>query len=250
MATRTLSDIDLAMRYEYYLLGMDARHPPAQTYRLLRDTYRELRERLTTEGVTIFLSSVEVATTGSGKSPGVPGTVVSYLDFGITTTQPFTVVTRVDILDGTWRELEHISYDAALNYTDGISVSTTRAWCEYACGEVASGDDLSQGPRILLIPPASSGVKLRITGLSTMSDIVAATPLYLEFGVDQYMMARAAASIAECDGEIDTAQFRLQKAEVIYQSLRKRLKNRTPSPVQRTHTRPSIVGHRRRAWYG
>src|SRR5512137_181258 len=124
MSYRTLAELESDIRFRYDIEGFTTRHPQTNIIRLLNDAYRALRDRLTSDGSLLFVSSTEGVETVTGRTAGCPGTLLS-----VTVFPSFIVVFEVHCLIGSsWVPLAHRHLMDALTDTDNSTTGTPRGW--------------------------------------------------------------------------------------------------------------------------
>ena len=241
MSYRTLATIEADIRYRYDVEGFTARHPQANLFTLINDAYRTLRERLTSEGSSVFLSIQEATVTGIGRTSGYPGTLLQAHAF-----ESFTLVNGVNVQEGSsWRPLNHISLSDALNRDDGSTTGIPDSWClaGVSCEGTTGASPLTQGVRIVVCPSLDTYRNFQVFGLELWTDLTGATDRFAtDIGFHEYIMAAVGVDLATRDDDAKLYGARIQERERVYQDIKKRSKNRDPAPTRRVDVR------RRRGW--
>lgn len=233
MSYRTLVDLDADIRYRYDLLGFESRHPQANVYALINDAYRTLRDRLTSDGSLVFISSTEGSQTTTGRTSGYPGTLLSSQIFGT-----FTIVHEVHVQVGvSWVPLAHRSLADALTHTDNSTTGCPNAWA-LAGVSAESGAYDRQGLQVLIIPSLDQVRTFRVLGLKSWTDLTSHTDRILtDMGFHEFIMAYVGLAIANRDDDVQLYEKRFIEVERVYQDLKLRAKRRDPAPTRRIDVR-------------
>jgi hypothetical protein len=237
MAYRTLAELESDIRYRFDIEGFTARHPQANLFRLINDAVRTLRERLTSDGSRLFVTTTEAAQATTGRTAGYPGTILDgFLLY-------FTIVFEVHCLIGTsWIPLVHRHMMDALTDTDDSRTGIPQAWCLAGFTEVGhAGTGIirpAQLEQILIFPPLDFPRTFRVIGLETWTELTASTDrIFSDFGVTEYVYASVGSAIAQRDDDVALFAARRQELEIVYQDLKNRSKQREPAPTRRVDVR-------------
>lgn len=237
MSYRTLAELESDIRYRYDIEGFTARHPQAQIFRLINDAYRALRDRLTSDGATLFLVSLEGTQTTVGKSANYPGTVLANSIFG---NNNLSVITEVHCkVGGYWRPLAHHSFADALTDSDAATTGVPQAWALAGVSlESASGTSTGQALNILITPALDQVREFRVVGTLSWSDLTSATDrMMTDLGLHEYIIASVGVDLIIRDDNAALWDRRFAERERVYADVRKRTKHRDPGPKRRIDVR-------------
>jgi hypothetical protein len=235
MSYRTLAEIESDIRFKYDIEGFTSRHPQTNLFRLINDAYRDLRDRLTSDGSLLFVSSTEATQTVTGRTTGYPGTILTAATFG-----SFEIVHEVHCKVGSsWIPLRHSHLMDALTDTDDSTVGVPQAWALVGLdGETGGVTVTGQGQRILITPPLDAARSFRILGLKAWVDLdTVADRLFSDMGLLEYVVAHVGVVLAQRDDDVALYQARLLERDTVYKDLSKRAKRRDPAPARRVDVR-------------
>jgi len=235
MPARTLAQLQDNLLYRYDLTGFTARHPQVSVFRLINDAYREYRERLTSDGVDVFVSSVELTDNTIGKSAAQHGTQLSGLD-GFN----FTVVREVVVKwGGIWMPLVEVAPAELVRLNPMCASGIPQYWSAvHRSEEIGSIADELQWVRIVVTPCTTAPTMFRVTGLRNWSEMTASNDaIYVDFGAEDYIQVHVGLAMAERDEDVNLTPMRREAVESTYRKWLKILSARNPNAVQRTSAR-------------
>lgn len=234
MSYRTMAELESDLRFKYDVEGFTSRHPQANLFRLINDAYRDLRDRLTSDGSLLFVTMQEAPSLTTGKTLGYPGTLLSGAMF-----DGFSIVLEVHAKIGSsWIPLRHSHLADALTDTDDSTTGQPMAWCLAGLSREASSTDGYQGQRILITPPINSVYYFRIVGVLSWVDLdTVGDRLMTDMGLHEFVLASVGVALAQRDDDVALYQARILERETIYQDLKKRSKRRDPAPARRVDVR-------------
>lgn len=237
MSYRTLAEVETEIRFRFDLEGFTSRHPQTNVFRLINDVYRDLRDRLTSEGSTLFISSTEATQSTTGRTSGYPGTLLTAATF-----PSFSIVHEVHCLIGSsWVPLAHRSLADALTETDNSSTGVPMAWC-LAGVNAESGSSTGQQLQLLITPALDVARTFRVLGLKSWTYLTQTTDrIYTDLGLDGYIMAAVGVILVARDDDVELYQARVAERELAYQEIKKRSKRRDPAPMRRVDVRSRRV---------
>jgi hypothetical protein len=233
-----MAELEADIRYRYDLEGFTARHPQANIFRLINDAYRDLRDRLTSDGSLLFVTTAQAAESSTGVTTGYPGTLLANPALG-----EFTTVLEVHCQIGTsWVPLRHRHLMDALTDTDDSATGTPQCWSLVGLSTETGGvTGLLTGSemRILITPPIdTAGRYFRVVGVRRWDDLTLANDrLMTDFGLGEYVVAKVGLVVGGRDDDVNIYAARRLEVETIYQDLKKRSKRRDPSPARRVDVR-------------
>jgi hypothetical protein len=232
MTFRTLTQLEADIRYRYDLESFTARHPQANVFALINAAYRTLRDRLTSEGSTLFATFTEFAQSTTGRSVGFPGTLLAP-----SIPRGFQTVLDVHVrLGNSWVPLRHAALADALTDTDDSVTGEPRAWC-LAGLDTESGGSIAQGIQILITPPLDAARAFRVHGVLQWPDITATESMFTDFGMAEYVVAAVGVVLCDRDDDVALYQARYAERETVYRDVKKRSCRRDPTPTRRVNVR-------------
>jgi hypothetical protein len=235
-----MAELEGDIRSRYDLETFTARHTQASIFRLINDAYRDVRDRLSSDGVTSLNSFATDTALLTGPTGTLPGTAVvstaAYLE-------KFARVDEVHVKDGTsWRPLREISIQDALSYTDLTSNGTPQFWfnagasIEFAGGVAPSFTE--QHVQIVVVPPLDASRMFRVVGLKAWIDLTATTDRVMtDFGLHEYAIRWAGVQLATRDDDVNLWQARKAELGECYSDLLHRMLNRTNQSAVRANVR-------------
>lgn len=229
MTVRTLAQLEQNIRFRWDIKGFEARHPQADIFRLINDAYAALRERLTSDGIDIYCTSIEASAAVTGATTGYSGTILPLSRFGY-----FTMVLDVHaFVNNAWQKLPQKNMGDASNWQVGNA--WPYAWAE--CGNVDElGPHEGQSLRILITPALVSNVAFRVVGLRPWQPLSGvADVINLGYNEEEFIITSVGAVIATRDEDAASqANARLALREAAYAEIARTLKSRTKQgPVKR-----------------
>jgi len=237
-----MTELEADIRTRYDIEGFTARHPQAQIFRWINDAYRELRERITSDGSDIFMAMVGETCTATGPTTvgtgTFPGTILSGAGAFFTYT---SIVKAVYAKFGSsWVRLREVSFDDALNWSDLSANSTPQAWClagvDFTADTAAVESD--QGVRIMVMPPNEVAREFRVHGLQNVAaDLTGTARFMTDLGFHEYLIRQCGVLLANRDDDVALWQARKAELQECYQDILRRCKNRTPGRSARVDTR-------------
>lgn len=236
MSYRTLAELESDIRYRYDIESMTDRHPQANIFRLINDAMRSLRDRLTSSGSTLFLTTTEASQTTTGATSGYPGTLLS------STFGSWAFVREVHVKIGTtYASLMHREFTDALTRFDGVSTGVPESWSMAGISNV--GSPLTGQTANILITPALDVARIfRIIGVASWLDLSTGTDrIATDLGFHEYIVAAVGCDLALRDDDAKLHPVRFAERERIYADIKSRSLRREPTGVQR-------VDVRRRGW--
>ena len=230
-----MADLESDIRYRFDLEGFSARHPTDHIYRMINDAYRDLRDRLSSDGSQLFVSVVESGQL-PGRTPGYPGTVI---DDGFLTV--FTIVHEVHCLLGaSWMPLRHVHLQDALTNSDNSQTGVPMSWALVGIDNETqlTTPVYGQTVNVLIIPPLDQTRSIRIIGVKGWNDLRAPTDkLMTDIGLQEYVLASVGVILAQRDDDAALYGARLQERERTYEDLKHRSKRRDPGQARRVDVR-------------
>lgn len=239
-----MTELESDIRTRYDIEGFTARHPQAQIFRWVNDAWRDLRDRLTSDGSDVFLSMMGEICTATGPSTvgtgTFPGTILAGAGGFFTYT---SIVKAVYMKAGSsWVPLRQISFEEALDWSDLSANSQPQAWClagvDFAYDSSGSPAETDQGMRIMVVPPNEVAREFRIHGLANVAADLGATARFMtDLGFHEYLIRYAGVLLSSRDDDVQLWQARKAELQECYQDILRRSKNRTPGRVSRVDTR-------------
>lgn len=233
MSYRTLAEVEAEIRYRFDLEGFTSRHPQVNIFRLINDVYRDLRDRLTSEGSMLFVTSTEATQSTTGRTSGYPGTLLTAATF-----PSFQIVHEVHCLLGSsWFPLAHRHLMDALTDSDNSTAGTPQGWCLVGL-DAEAGASTGQQQQILILPALDTSRTFRVLGLKSWTYLATSTDrIYTDMGLDGYIMAAVGVIMAQRDDDVALYQARVLERETIYKDVKKRANRRDPAPARRVDVR-------------
>ncbi len=245
MSYRTLAELEADIRYRYDIEGFTSRHPQVNIIRLINDAYRTLRDRLTSDGSMLFVTSTEATQSTIGRTIGYPGTILSTT---IQSFPSFTIVHEVHCLVGSsWVPLAHRHLMDALTDTDNSTTGVPQGWTLVGLSGESGPDQMGalatkQEQRILILPSLDTARTFRVLGVKSWEDITASTDhLYTDMGLWDYVMAEIGLVIAMRDDDVQLYKDRLLEKDQVYKDIKHRALMRAPAAARRVDVRRKRV---------
>lgn len=233
MSYRTLAELEADLRFKYDLEGFTARHPQTNVFHLLNDAYRDIRDRLTSDGVHVFVTSTEATQSTTGRTVGYPGTLLTVATFA-----GFQTVLDVHYLRGnSWIPLRHAALMDALTYSDNSVGGDPLSW-SLAGVDAETGAGSGQSLQVLISPPLTAARTFRIVGVKSWTYLSTSTDrIYVDLGIDKYLLAAVGLVIATRDDDVALYGARAQEVEAAYSDVKKRSSRRAPVATRRIDVR-------------
>lgn len=231
---RTLADLEADIRFLFDIEGFTARHSQAAIFRRINAAYRTLRDRLTSAGCPVYLTSTEVAQATAGRTVGHSGTVLS--DAVMTT---FAVVDSIAVRDGlSWVPLRPASASEAPLYGDGATTGIPEAWAVVGVSAESGTSTTGQHLAVLVWPPLDVARTFRVKGLQAWVDLTTATDAIPDtLGALDYCIAAVGVDLATRDDDVALHQARTAEREAVYRDVLRRAKQREPGTKRRVDVR-------------
>lgn len=232
---RTLGDLDTEIRFLYDLEGFENRHPQWKVFGRIAANYRTLRDRLTSAGSPLFLSSTEVTQTTTGRTVGYSGTLLS--DAVMST---FGVVKSVMVKHGSsWLQLQEV-YPGELDVLDGgETTGVPSKWTSVGVSAETGTILTPQHLGVVVWPSLDAARTFRVTGLKDfdgyLSQVDNAIPDQL--GVCDWLVAAVGLELTNRDDDEKLWVARKKDADDLYQDILRRSKMRTGGSRQRVNVR-------------
>jgi hypothetical protein len=236
MSSRTLADLETEIRFLYDLEGLTTRHTQVAIFRRINANYRTLRDRLTSEGCTLLLASIEAQQTVIGRTTGYSGTLLS--DTLLTVSgNGFVIVTDVAVQVGaSWLAMRHANAGEAEQDTDGVTTGIPSRWGLQGVSNEVGATEQHQG--VLVWPALDAARNFRVTGLPAWPELLLGTNVIADgLGLLDWVIAAVGVEVASRDDDVALYQARVGEREAKLVEVRKRAMRRAPGAVRRVNVR-------------
>lgn len=231
---RTLADLETDIRFLYDLIGFENRHPQATVFKRINANYRSLRDRLTSAGSPLFLSSTEVTQATTGRTVAYSGTLLS--DAVMST---FGIVKSVMVKNGSsWLPLQEV-YAGELDVFDGGEVTgIPTKWCAVGVSAESGTSATTQHLGVVVWPSLDMTRTFRVTGLRAWTDLTLGTDAIPDnMGLCDWLVAAVGLELTNRDDNEKLWVARKKDADDLYQEILCRSKMRTGGSRQRVNVR-------------
>lgn len=163
MGSRTVASLIDDVRYRADIRGMTDRHPDSDIRRLLSQSFRGCRAKLTENGFTGFLAS----TTPAALSTSTPSDG-DYTSIPVPDDSSSILGVDIDLGSGRWVSMEPMSFSARHDYID--RGGPPRSWCIFSLPTTTPDTTLTAGS-IRLYPKTDSAYNYVITYLTQFPEL-------------------------------------------------------------------------------
>jgi len=165
MRTVTLAQLRQDISNQADIAGLTARHGATLLNRLANQSIQRFREKLSNEGARHFLT-VATGTTTTGATSGFPFYKLNAGSLASGIVRIFGVDVKAQ--DGSWRRLEHTTFEDRDSYGGGhpASIGEPRVWAEY------------QTTTLAIMPPPDRNYDFVVWYLPVLNDLQADTATF------------------------------------------------------------------------
>lgn len=229
MSYRTLTELEADIRYQFDLEGFTPRHPQAQVFRLINESYRSMRKIVTEMGSSQYLVTV-AGTVGPGSTSGYHGAIVA-----ITGGASIDSVREVQAQgsSGEWCRLPELAIaNETIDGERDTQTGAPEAWILRGWdAESVTVTPTSQSRQVLVIPPPNAVYNLRLVVLKVWADAIATDLILADSTNLEWVKWKVGVKIAERDDDAPALQRRREELSKLEAEMATRC-SREGSPVR------------------